>query len=169
MQTVDIHPQETPEASTFCIDSDRAADWLLARYAAIDAEIALVEAQAADVVKRLRSDRERLEYLFGGQLEQYVRQRLAADPAGRRSLILLHGTCQFRTVPASVKVYEPTVALLWAREHRPDLVLTTTREEVDTHAYREIAVAALETTGEILPGCMQSAAKETFTLKFGSK
>ena len=93
------------------------------------------------------------------------RKNSFADPYGYRSLIVPHGTLAFRAVPASVKVADPTSALIWARQHRPDLVKQ--REDVDARAYQEIAANALRDTGEILPGCERTEAREMFSLKFG--
>ena len=134
-----------------------------------DRQVFSINSRTAEAVARLRTDRAGLEHLYGAQLEEWARRQIAADPKERRSLILPHGTVSFRAVPASVRLADPTSALIWARQHRPDLVKRTTREDVDTAAYQEIAAAALQRTGEILPGCACSEARESFRITFGRK
>lgn len=159
--SVPLEPQE------FCIDSDSAADWLLQKYAALDAEIVLITAQAQEAVKRLQADRQSLEHLYQGQLEAFIRQRVSEDKRGRKSLILPHGTCGFRTVPASVKIVDKAAALAYAQEHRPSCIKTV--YDLDTSAYRDIAERVANHDGEVLPGVEVSPERENFHIKQGKK
>jgi hypothetical protein len=160
-------PEEAPDRKEFHIDSERAADWLIGKYAAIDAEIALLRSQADAAVRRLQSDREGLEHLYQSEFEAFARAAIAADKRGRKSIILPHGTCALRTVPASVRVTDATSALIWCRENRPDLVKV--REEADTREYLRIAQEEMQQSGEVLPGVEVVPERESFTVRFGSK
>lgn len=151
----------------FRITDDAAADWLLKQYSCIDAEIALIQAQAAAAVTRLKSDRENLERLYQSELEEYTRQRLQGEKRGRKSVILPHGTVQFRKVPAGLKVVDPAAALLYAQDHCPDVVLNA--PHLDAAHYRELAQNALNSTGEILPGVEYVGERESFSIKFGKE
>lgn len=162
-------PAEVEEVKPeFCIDSDSAADWLLQKYAALDAEIVLITAQAQEAVKRLQADRQSLEHLYQGQLEAFVRERIADERRGRKSLILPHGTVGFRTVPASVRIVDEQVARVYAeRTKMPNAILVT--ELLRTGVYGALAKKALEETGELLPGIEYVPERESFHIKQGKK
>lgn len=162
-------PAEVEEVKPeFCIDRDSAADWLLQKYAALDAEIALITAQAQEMVKRLQADRQRLEHLYQGQLEAYIRQRIREDKRGRKSLILPHGTVGFRTVPASVRIVDEHIARVYAEQTKmPNAIVVT--ELLRAGVYRALAKKALEETGELLPGIEYVPDRESFHIKQGQK
>lgn len=161
-------PAPEATAPAFCIDSDRAADWLLKQLAALDAETALIRAQADASIKRLQSDREGLLYQFGAQLEAYAAQQVQADKRGRKSIILAHGTLAFRTVPVSVRVSDPAAAIEAARVFdMPDMV--ETRQVLDTARYQKAAQLALQRQGCLLPGVEVTPARASFSIKFGGK
>lgn len=161
-------PTTTTEipVTTFRITDDAAADWLLKQYSCIDAEIALIQAQAAAAVKRLQSDRESLERLYQSELEEYTRQRLQMDKRGRKSIILAHGTLAFRTVPAGLKIVDEQAALEWAIEN--ERCLETVRV-LDKNIFRVIATDTVNATGEILPGVEYVGERESFSIKFGKE
>src|SRR5947209_5050438 len=100
--------ETTEQAEAFTIDSDRAAEWLLRKLANLESEKARVQAQAAAIVKALDSDAERLNYLYGAQLEHYCRAKM--EQGRGKSVRFLQGTCAFRTVPAGVRVADAGAA-----------------------------------------------------------
>ena len=155
----------TDEKPEFHIDSIGAADWLLQKYFAIDAEIALLKAQAEAAVKRLQSDREGLERLYQSELESFIRSLIAQDKKGRKSLILPHGTCAVRAVPGGLRITDENAALKYARSCAKDAIRT--EERLDSAKYRELAEKALQSEGEMLPGIDMQPDRESFTVKFG--
>jgi hypothetical protein len=160
----DSEEVETTDREQFHITDDSSADWLLRKYAAINAEISLIQNQAAAAVKRLQSDREGLERLYQAELEEYARQRIAADKRGRKSVILPHGTVAFRTIPAGLKIVDEQEALEWAiREGR----CYGEVKVLDKAVFRAIAGDYLNIKGELLPGVEMQPERESFGIRFG--
>jgi hypothetical protein len=147
--------------TTFHINSDEAANWLLRKLANIEAEKARVKSQAETMLRQLDGDAEGLRFLYESELQEFVRQKLAASGARRKSVAFLQGTCAFRTAPASVKITDPKAALDYAREHLSLFVHTQTVETLDTAAYRIYA------DDRDLPGTERVPERETFSLRFG--
>lgn len=157
--------EPTPERAEFHITSETAADWLIAKYHAIDAEVKLLTEQCQAAITRLQSDREGLERLYQSELETFVIARIAADKRGRRSIILPHGTCALRKIPAGLKVIDTVKALEYARTCAQRAVCV--QETLDTNVYREIAESALQGEGELLPGITRTPERDHFSIKFG--
>ena len=63
-----------PERMPFRVTDESSACWVLRRLAAIEAEAALVKAQAARRVEELTADRARLLGRFSSELEAWARQ-----------------------------------------------------------------------------------------------
>jgi predicted transcriptional regulator len=72
----EIETQET-ERIEFHIDSDQAAEWLLRKLANIEAEQKRIQANAAELIRQLDCDAQRLKHLYEGELLDYCRRRLA--------------------------------------------------------------------------------------------
>ena len=158
-------PQETEtEPTGFHIDSDRAADWLLRKLAAIDAEQKRVQTQAAKIIAELQADADSLRRLYEGELVNYARHRLAEAGRGRRTLHLLQGSVALRFVPASVRVSDPFKAMEYATVAAPALVRRT--ETVDQAGYREQAAKHWKETGKLLPGVETTPAHESHRITF---
>ena len=98
-----------------------------------------------------------------GELQEYVREKLASADNRRKSVPFLQGTAGFRTVPAMVKVTDTPAALAYATENLPEAVKTQT--VLDTAAYRK----AVEASGELLPGVEITEAHEAFRITFGKR
>src|SRR5579862_6418052 len=155
--------QDEPTEEMFQIDSDAAANWLLRKLANIEAEKARVQAQATAIVKALNADSERLNFLFGAQLEHYCREKIAQGRG--KTVRFLQGTCSLRTVPAGLRISDQGAALYFAQARMPETVRTLTT--LDAAAYRERAQALLEAHGELLPGVEVMPQQEQFRVKFG--
>ena len=161
---------DAPEAEAreeFHICDESSANWLLRKLAGIEAERARVTQQYQAIVAQLDSDAERLRFCYEAEFSDWTRRELARRKTTRKSLVLLQGTCQFRTVPAGVKVADISAALHYATAALPELVKTA--PTLDTLRYRSAALTALNTTGEVLPGIERTEERESFTLKFGGK
>lgn len=157
----------TEEKPAFCIKDDATADWYVAKLAAIDAETALLKAQYEAAVKRLQNDRESLEYQFGGQLEAYIKAKIEASDGRKKSLILPHGTCAFRTVAAKIALADVAAAEVFAIED--DETQHCFESRFLPLAYKQYAEEWLQKTGELLPGVEQVPARESFSIRFGKK
>ena len=154
------------ESDRFHITDDASADWYLGKLAAIDAEIALIQAQMAAAVKRLQSDKNGLETLFGAELEAFISGKIASDKRGRKSVILPHGTCAFRTIPARFAVVDESAANLHAIAEEMEGAFVSVFKP---GAYLELAQAVMETSGEMLPGVERIEERQSFSIKFGGK
>jgi hypothetical protein len=147
----------------FRIDSDERAEWLLRKLANIEAEKARVQAQAAAMLRALESDAERLHFLFGGQLQDYVRLKIAQAGGRRKSVLFFNATAGFRTVPPGLRLADPGAAFHYAQETGVALKSTVS---LDTTAYRDAAAAHFRDTGGFLPGIEAYEGREAFAIKF---
>lgn len=153
---------EDPRPEVFTIDSEEKANWYLGKLHAIDSEIALVQGQAAEIVKRLQSQREQLDRQFGSNLQQYAKSLLTGT---HKSVQFLYGTCSWRKVPRSAKVSDEQAAIdyvLSTQSVNADLVTFKTIKLLDKKAY----VALMKEDGEKLPGIEITPERESFSIKF---
>ena len=141
----------------FPIDADKA-DWLLKKIAGIDAEKALIKAQAEAMLRQLDQDRAGLER-FIPQLREWGAAELERRGRGRRTLPLFHGSLSYRKVPAGLRVADEAAALNEATAR--GLV------KVDAAGYRAAALEARKETGELLPGVEVVPEREHFGIRFG--
>jgi phage host-nuclease inhibitor protein Gam len=153
--------QTNTEREAFHITDERAANWYLKRLAEIEAEKQRIQAQTDKMIKELEADAAGLRFLYEAELQEWVRQELKRKGSRRKSLHLHQGTCAFRTVPASVKVADPTAAFDYAKRHFMDCIVTT--ERLDLDAYKKAAGE------ELLPGMEIASERETFKVTFGTK
>ena len=151
----------------FHITDDASANWLLRKLANLEAEKARIQAQAAEMVRQLDADAERLKHLYEGELLDYCRRTLAANGNRRRSCTFLQGSVSFRSVGPSVKVSDPAEALVYAQESGLHVVKTVVT--LDMGAFREQAEAYMQEMGELLPGLETTPEHETHRLTFGNK
>jgi|GEM_PF-4960777 hypothetical protein len=161
---ITTNDEESPLAP-FRVKDSASADWVLSKIAAIDAEKALIQAQAEQRIKELDADRERLLFRFSGELEAFARAE--AEKRRRKTITLLHGSLSLRTSPARLTIADIQDAITTAKAILPEAVSTV--EKLDTTAYRKYAESKLHETGEILPGCEITEASETFSIQTGSK
>ena len=157
---------DTAPCKGFHIDSDETADWYLKKKAALNAEEALIMAQAEAAVKRLQADRKSLENLYQSELEAYIAEKIANDKRGRKSVILPHGTCQFRRVPEGLKLADESAAAKAVLES--DAYPGCCKVILDATAYRQLAEGRFE-NGELLPGMEVVPERESFSIRFGGK
>ncbi len=151
------------ELKPFTIDDEAKANWLLRKLGNIDSEVARVKAQADAIIRGLETDRERLLFLFEGQLKDLCRSMLGEN--GRsKSVKFLQGTCAFRTVPAGFKLTNEMTALAFVKTTHPEAVKLI--ERVDWEAYKQLAQSAYQSHGKLLPGVDHVPARESFLLKF---
>lgn len=150
---------EATEREEFHITDAGRADWLLGKLAGIEAERALVKAQAAAMIAQLDADEKGLRDRFEAELREWGVQELARRGRGRKSLPLLHGTLSYRRVPACLRVADEGAALNEATAR--GLI------KVDVSGYRAAALEAKKATGELLPGVELVPEYEKFSVRFG--
>jgi phage host-nuclease inhibitor protein Gam len=159
---------ETEQKAPFTIDSEEKADYALREIYLLRSEIALLEAQHKERTVRLNSELTQTEGYFLPQLEHWSAQQIAGEK--RKSLILPHGTVQFRTVKAGVKVVDKEAAIAWAQSAcMDDAVKIVTTTTLDTEEYKRIALHRLTTLGEVVPGILTTEAHESFSVRFGKE
>lgn len=162
-----INREPEPEASeAFHICDERSANWLLRKLGNIEAEQRRVQAQAEAICKSLDNDAASLRYLYGSQLEAWVRAELQRRGGRSKSLKLLQGTCSFRTVPRSLKITDEQAA----KEYAQATAMPQAVEQIErlrTAVYCVLARRALEETGEVLPGIEIVPERESFCTRFG--
>lgn len=158
---------EKPEG--FVIDSREKAEWALRKIAAKEAEIALVQAQAQELLRSLESELESFQGRFRGQLESWARGALASAGGKSRTVKTLCGSLSFRTVPPRLVVASEADAMQTARLVCPDAIVEVpATEKLDRKVLGEYAKKQLAEAGEIIPGYQFVEATESFSIKFAS-
>lgn len=161
---------EAPETATqdpqerFQIDSEERANWLLKKLAAIDAERALIKAQAKKRDEELKADHDSLMGRFGEQLRAWAREE--ASRRKRQGVTLMYGTLAFRAQPARLVVASEPDAITTAKVVCPDAVSVEAVERFDRESFLAYATAQFEATGELLPGIDRQEAGESFSVRF---
>lgn len=122
------------ERTEFRIDSEEKATWLIEKLFDCDIETASLELRRKALLENLdtmlarqRNTKARLLYLFGEQLAEFVRARIAGGK--RRFWATPFGFCGFRKKPATVRVRDEykQEATAWAATHLPEAVKWTPR------------------------------------------
>lgn len=151
----------------FVIDSREKAEWALRRIAAKEAEIALVENQARELLRSLNTELESFQGRFRGQLESWARGALAETGGKNRTVKTLCGSLSFHTVPPRLVVASEADALQTARLVCPDAIVEVpASEKLDRKVLGEYAKKQLAEAGEIIPGYQFVEATESFSIKF---
>ena len=161
---VESMPTLPATAEPFVVNDEKSANWYLRKLANLAGEQQRVQTQAAQIVAQLEADADGLKRLYEGELQNYVRQTLSAGGNRRKSIILMQGTCSFRTVPAGFRLTDANAALRFAKECGGML---KTVESLDAEAYRAAADHALEAYGELYPGMETTPEREAFSVRFG--
>lgn len=148
---------ETP----FMVTDRQSAEWVLRRIAARQAEIDLVKAQAAEMVRSLQSGLDSFKGRFEPQLEAWAREQLQMTGGKSKTVKTLGGNLSFRTVPAALEITDAGSA--------SEVAITlglVKPAPVDLVAYRKAAQEALDRTGELLPGVEIRPERESFSIRF---
>lgn len=164
--TMPTNHDETLRPAEFTVQTAEHADWVLKKIHAMDAELALVEAQARKMVKQIKSERERFAARFLPQVEAWALAELEASKGKKKSVALLHGTVQFTSTPARLTIENVADALQTARLVTPGAITTETVEKLDREALLSYAAEQFEATGEILPGLKRTEGGNRMSLRF---
>ena len=151
----------------FTIQTREHCDWYMKKVAALNAEEALITAQAEKMLARVRSDRESLQGRYQGQLESFVRGELERTKSKKRSIVFFHGTAQFTSVAPRLVIESEADALTTAAMLLPAaLVEVPATVKLDKKALLSYAAQKFEETGELIPGVGRTEASERFAIKF---
>jgi hypothetical protein len=159
----------TTEGQPFMVTDRQSAEWALRKIAAKQAEIALVQAQAADMLRSLQSDLDSFTGRYQPQLENWARTALEATGGKSRTVKTLCGNLSFRTVPPRLVVESEADALQTAKLVCPQaVVVVPATEKLDKATLTAYAKERLETEGELLPGFTLTEERQSFAIKFAS-
>lgn len=158
-------PESEAPVTRWTIDSIDRANWFLRKRRQTEDEIATVKAQAAEMIRSLEADLNRLNARHEADFLAFAKEELARRNNGKKTLPLFQGTVAFRTVPSSLRVSGAPLAIEEAKARGWDVVKTT--ETLDGEAYKREAAAVLRESGEVLPGIEVVPERESVTIKFG--
>lgn len=139
-------PTPKDEALSFCIDSEKSATWFLRKIRQLSEEKDAIKAATAQRLGELEADEARLTHLYGEQLLAWAQSESAARRRATITLPLAGMALAFRKTPARLEITDPSAAIAEAT------VRGLVKTSPDMSAYREAATAALEATGELMPG-----------------
>lgn len=120
----------------FCILDEHSANWLVRRVMESRAYAERVKEWADQEVRRADREEKTLMYLFGHQIEAWVRSEVEKLNGKRKSLALPSGTVGFRKSGAKVVVDDEKVVLTWAKANCPAAVVVVEKLAkiiLDTH------------------------------------
>jgi len=164
----EIYEAEAEAKKPFAVHDEDTADWVCKVIGEKAAELLLVKAQYESILTRIRAEIAEQESYLMPHLQQWASQSLEGQK--RKSLILPHGTVQFRSVKAGLKVIDKDAAIAWAQSFYMDsAVNTVTTTTLDVNEYKRIAMQRLNGLGELLPGILTTDAHEEFSVRFGKE
>lgn len=162
-QTDEMNQPE--EQDRFEIRDMAGLNWYARKIRNLENEKVTIQTQAKEMLRDLDRDITRLEFMYGQQVQTYVRAELDRRGGHGKTLKLWQGTAVFRTLPASLRVRSAQAAIEHARAQGWDAIKTT--ETLDVDRYKKEAAAARQETGELLPGMELTEERESFTIRFG--
>lgn len=159
------------DPDTFTVDSDNAADWVMRKAAKATAEIARIDAMAAERIETIarwaQDAKAAHESTLGwarGLLADYHQRVLSEDPK-RKTLDLPTGRVKSRTLKAAPEVADVEAFLSWAGDSE---LVRVKREPAKAEINKRLKVAGDQVldpeTGEVVPGLGVTAAHTTFTV-----
>lgn len=111
----------------FAVTDEKTANWLIRKVVAAREYAEHVKQWAEQETRRAEREEHTLFFLFGRQIEHWVRSEIEKLKGKRKSLALPAGQTGFRTVAAKLVIDDENVVLSWAKEHLPTAVVTVER------------------------------------------
>lgn len=108
----------------FEITDESSANWLLRRIVTAREYAQHVKEWAAQEQRRAEREERTLLFLFGRQLERWVRAEIEKLNHRRKSICLPAGTLGLRRVNACLQIDDEQAVIGWARKHLPSALLT---------------------------------------------
>jgi hypothetical protein len=120
----------------FCIEDEKTANWLVRRIVAARQYGEHIKEYAEQERRRAEREEAVLTYLFGKQLERWVKATIEKNGGRRKSICLPAATLAFRKVNAALQVDDEEAVLVWAKSNCPAAVVLTerlSRSELKAH------------------------------------
>jgi hypothetical protein len=109
----------------FCVVDESTANWLVRRIVASREYRERVKGWAEKEQRRGEREEQTLLFLFGRQLEAWVRSEVVKFQGRRKSITLPAGIAGFRRSPSKLVIDDDAVVMAWAREHCPHAIAVT--------------------------------------------
>ncbi|HXI15996.1 MAG TPA: hypothetical protein VNM48_06470 [Chloroflexota bacterium] len=142
------------------IESGEQVDAYLKRRAALEAEVALIKAQAKAMLSPLQNDLDHIDRTHAHLGEQFIRAQNAATK--KKTFAFWHGTARLRTIPGGLRVRDEAAALAYAQ--RTGLLGAISPPTLRTQEFLSIARDNLQEQGEIPDGCEIEEPRVSFSL-----
>lgn len=143
--TSDAETPSVPEA--FHIHDEKSANWVVRKIVEARAYREHVRDWAERETRRAERDEAFFLQRYGGELEAWLRHRLAEVGGRRRSIALPGGTVGYRRQPPKLLVTDEPAVIAWAGLVCPDAVETVTRSRLR----RRVLTDHVMQTGELPP------------------
>jgi phage host-nuclease inhibitor protein Gam len=144
------------ESEEFRIDDIKSLEWYLRKVRETELEIETIKTQSAAMLKEVETSLERLKERFSVQAEAFARSQI--DFSKSKNLKTFQGTVQFKSLAASIKVYDKTLVPKEFFKEKISL-------ELDNSKLKE----AILKDGENIEGVEAVPACEKMYLQFGGK
>lgn len=146
----------------FVIDNDEKADWVLSKLFKWQAEMTQITKQYTEMQTRVQTKMNKFDEHFREQLRHYTEAKVLEAKEGK-TVRLLHGNLQLRTVPQSFKV-NATVEQM--KEVGVQYINVNTTETVNKALYLKDAKKHLVDTGELVALIDVTLPYEKFEIEF---
>lgn len=108
----------------FAITDEKTANWLVKRVIAARQYNQRVKEWAEGEHRRAAREEATLMYLFGRQIETWVKSEIKKLNGKRKSICLPGGTVGFRQQKSRLVIEDEATVINWARQHLPDAIQT---------------------------------------------
>ena len=144
----------------FSVHDEATANWVVRIVMQARAYADRVKQWADAELRRAQREEERILYLYGGQLQDWVTSEIAKAKGKRRSLNLPAGRVGYRKVPSRFVIEDACAVMAWARAGCPDAIKTVERLE------SSIVMTHIQLTGEVPPaGVRQEPEYDKFFIR----
>lgn len=140
----------------FTVADESSANWVVNKMLGYDEQIERITEQYLAMIGDIKKDRERFERRFKPELEAWFDEQ----PKKGKSLKLLAGTLQKRTVVGGPSIVDEKLVLEWAEVDLPDAIKSITVTKLDKDLVRK----HMKATGEIPTGAEWRPDRETFNV-----
>ncbi|MCE9554589.1 MAG: host-nuclease inhibitor Gam family protein [Planctomycetes bacterium] len=114
--------EEPTVPAGFSISDESSANWMIRKIVEARTYGRRVAEWAEKEQARACREEQRFLYLFGGQLIDWLRRKIAEQGGRRKSVNLPAGILGFRKENAKLVIDDEGLVVAWAKEHHPELV-----------------------------------------------
>lgn len=107
----------------FTIEDEKSANWLVKKVIAARQYAERVKVWAEQELRRAEREEQTLMFLFGRQIEGWVRSELERLNGKKKSLTLPAGAIGFRTIAQKLVVDDEPTVIEWAKVNLPTAVI----------------------------------------------